>query len=211
MDVSKLKNPPFRTELAFGSGAEDILHLLLDRDIVTEEFLTRMDHSARRIFASTMSSVRMVVEQEKRKLGSAGMQVGGVKKKKRLTKAQKVAQEKKELAEREAAALRTGDDVLKDLASMMPNENESWLLAQAEECTYMSETLARVILEWDLTKAKVLMPITVVRDFGCCKAEGSDCRHPSDFLRSRPLEILRRLFTFCLFEAQAPKKKAETQ
>lgn len=200
MDISQLQSPPFPAELRMGEGPDNVLHLLLDRDVVNEDFLFKMDQSARRIFNATVSSVRLAIEQRKQLPDMDVPQVN------RKTRGASKAKATKTIAK--AKSTESPDDVLAGLQKLIPSEDESWSLAQAAECTYMSETLARVILEWDLVNKGQPVPITAQRDFDCCKEQSSDCRHPSDYLRTRSRDLLRRLFQFCLFEAVIVEKKA---
>lgn len=203
MDVSKLKNPPFPASLAFGAGGpENTLNMTLDPDVVTEQFLIDMDSSARKVFNSTIASIRLALKHQTAPPPlEQPSPVPGSRRPRKPTKKQLAA----------AVAKQASKELDIDaLSELIPKEDESWLLAQASECTYMAEALARVVLEWDLTNNGVPVAITAVRDFPCCKEAGSDCRHASDFLRARPREILRKLFKFVMFEAQAPEKKVNT-
>jgi len=206
MDISKLKSPPFPAELSFGDTPDDVLKMLLDPNIVTEKFLIDADHSARQIFKSTVASIRLALKHQTGpvSLEEPAAALPGGRKKKKLTKKERERQ-LKDIADKAAAPV--GIEALEDL---IPAEDESWLLAQAAECTFMAESLARVILEWNLTHQGKTVPITEPRDFECCHAAGSDCRHASDFLRARSREVLRKLFKYVMFEAQAPEKKADT-
>lgn len=210
MEASKLKTPAFKAELSFGAGPDDVLKMLLDPDIVNEKFLIDADHSARQIFGATVASIRLALKHQTMMPGTAQPAAGepaAVKGQRRQRKPSKkqLAKQRQEIIDKAAKPMD-----IEALSELIPNEDESWLLAQASECTFMAEALARVILEWNLTINKVPAPITQPREYDCCKEAGNDCRHASEFLRARPREVLRKLFKFVMFEAQAPEKKAST-
>lgn len=205
MDVSKLKSPPIRAEMKFGPAVDDILVMLLDPDVVTSDFLIEMDSSARRIFKNQLAGVRKVLE---RRAQLPGPDTKGEPEAKREESGDQpldadgdvAAQVNEEVQRITAEALRELEDVL-------PPESESVPLAQAEQLTYMAETCARVIMEWDLTSNGKRIAITEKRELACCAAANSECRHAGAFLRTRSRNLLERLFQFACFEGQAPEKK----
>jgi hypothetical protein len=202
MEFSKVKSPPFHTEMIFGDGPDEVLPIVLDRDIVTESFLIEMDARARSVFRNQLAGVRRILET--RGLLPTPEPTEAPKTKRQSAK----AKAEDEIAER---VKQVTAKALDELQKMIPAEEESVLLAQAAQLTYMHETLARVILDWELTVKNVKMPITEKRDLDCCKQPESDCRHASSFIRGWSLPVTEKFFQFCCFEAHEPKKKAETQ
>lgn len=102
---------------------------------------------------------------------------------------------------------KVAQETLDELEALLPSEADSVPLAQAEQLTYMAETIARVVVDWDLFDGNQKVPITEPRDLDCCKAPGSTCRHAGPFLRSRSRKLLERLFQFVCFEAPAEDQK----
>lgn len=102
---------------------------------------------------------------------------------------------------------RVAQETLDELESLLPSEADSVPLAQAEQLTYMAETIARVVVDWDLFDGNQKVPITEVRDLECCKEPGSTCRHAGPFLLSRSRKLLERLFQFVCFEAPTEEQK----
>ena len=187
--------------MKFGPLPDDILVMLIDPDIVTSDFLIEMDSSARRIFNSQLAGVKKALERHTRLPVPDTSKRGGRRTKARTTSKQavdkSVQKEIKKIAE----------NTLKELEEILPGENESVPLAQAEQLSYMAETLARVILQWELTQGGKTVPITEKRDLECCRVESSECRHAGIWLRTRSRPLLERLFQFACFEAQAPDEK----
>lgn len=210
MEADKTKSPPFPAELAFGPTPDDVLHLTLDRDIVTENFLLGMDKSARHLFRATIASVRRSLSLQGQipapdETNQSQPQSAPANRRQKRAAASKAV---KSVKSRKAKVEEPVEFSIDDLEKMLPAEEESYLLAQAEECVYYAETLASVIIRWDMTQGGKPVPITEKKDLPCCQAPGSQCRHASAFLRSRSRSLLTKLFKFCLFEAAEPEKKA---
>jgi hypothetical protein len=231
MDAAKLKSSPLVTSMPFGPNPEtDTLNLWLDRDVITESFLIEMDAKGRHVFDARIAGLRQelqlrgllpkpAAELDALAKGETKTKPRGTGKAGQRATRRKAAGKAPTDAERQAIA----EQIVQQFEQLLPDKDGSVPLAQAQEMAYMAETLARVILAWDMVQkgkpALIIEPLMIDdakapggrRLADCCAVEDNECRHASAFIRGMSYGVMSRFFQFCCFEAhQNEAKKNET-